>query len=84
MIIPETLKKELNNGLFLECKLILIYPRCLEALASITINSEVPFFGLLKRTCAWSPEDLEVNMFKVIKGLFIKKEHFPIEVSLKG
>ena len=52
MIISKALKKELNDGLFLRREVILIYPGCVEVLAPITIESELPFLSLPKRSHA--------------------------------
>ena len=64
MILPEALKKELNDGLFIKREVILVYPRCLEVLALVTINLELPFRGFPNRSRAQSPKDIEIDLLK--------------------
>ena len=84
MLFPEALKKELNNSPFLGREVIFICPGCFKVLILVTINSELFSLGLPKRSCAQRPEELEVDKFKVMEGLLIKKEYIPIDVSPKG
>ena len=83
MIFPKALKKELNDGLFLKCEVILIYLGCVEVLALVVVKSELPLDGLPEMSCARSLEDLEINGFEMIEGLFVEKEHLRLERARK-
>lgn len=79
------MNKELNDDLFFKREVILIYSRCIEVLALVTVKSEIPFQGLLERSCARSlKKDLKVNGFKMIEGFFVKEEQVSIGMGLEG
>ena len=84
MIPPKALEKELNYDLFLGPNVILVYSRCIKILAPIAVESELSFQGLLKRSHGQCPEDLEVDGFKIMKGLLIKEEHLHIGMGPEG
>ena len=84
MILPKTLKNQLNDDLFIGIEAILIYLRCVEVLASLVVKFELPFQGLPEGSHARSLENPEVDRFKMMEGLLIKKEHLPIGMGPEG